>query len=576
MPENIRSPIIVTVGHVDHGKTTLLDKIRGTAVTRLEPGMLSQHVGASYIPMDTVKKFCENLMKKLKIEITIPGLLLLDTPGHAAFITLRRRGGAVSDLAILVVDITEGFQEQTDESLAVLKEFKTPFIVAATKIDKIPGWFPVENACFLDSFQKQGESVRDEEEKRMYQIVAQLAERGFNSERFDRIDDFKKQVAIVPCSGITGEGIAELLTVLAGLAQQFLKDRLEVSEVARGTVLEVKDTTGFGTTLDVILYDGTIRKSDFLIIGGKKPIVTKVKALLRPRPLQELRVEKQFESVKEVHAAAGIKIAAPDLDNVIAGSPIIAVSNEKEVEKAEREVQKEIEEVVFTRQVEGVVIKADTLGSLEAMIKLLTEEEIPIRKAEVGNVTKQDMVEAQNVSDSLRRVILVFNLKPSEEIRILAKDMSVEIFENNIIYRLMDDYKKWCYLKKEREMQEKLEKAVHPCQIKILKGYVFRVSNPAIFGVEVQKGLLKPGVNMKREDGRSIGRVKEVQKEGHAIKEAKAGEKVAVSMEEPTMGRQIQEGDVLISSLGENDIGILREVWDRLSEDERELLKSMK
>jgi len=569
----IRSPIIVTVGHVDHGKTTLLDRIRGSAVTKLEPGMLSQHVGASYIPIETVKGICGELLKKMKIEITIPGLLMLDTPGHAAFITLRRRGGAVSDLAILVVDMTEGFQEQTDESLAILKEFKTPFIVAATKVDKIPGWYPHKNYCFIESFKKQSEDVKDEVEKKIYQLVSQLSERGFNSERFDRVEDFTKQIVIVPCSGITGEGVSELLMVLAGLSQQFLKKRLEVSETGRGAVLEIKEVKGFGITIDVILYDGNIRKSDYLVIGGKEPIVTRVKALLRPRPLQELRVEKQFESVDEVDAAAGIKIAAPNLENVIAGSPIIAVKKEKDVEKAKRTVQKEIEEVQFTRNIEGVVLKADTLGSLEAMIKLIGEENIPVRKAEVGQVTKQDVTELQDMKDELRKVVLAFNVKVLEEAQILAKDLKIEIFQSNIIYRIMEEYKEWCFKKKEREAAEKLERVARPCQIKILKGFVFRVSNPAIFGVEVQKGLLKPGVAVKKKDGKVIGRVKEVQKEGHVIKEAKVGEKVAVSMEEPTVGRQIEEGDVLIAVLNEEDRKILSEVFDKLSESEREMLK---
>ena len=573
MVEIIRSPIIVAVGHVDHGKTTLLDRIRGTAVTKLEPGMLSQHVGASYIPIDTAKKICGVLLKKMKIEITIPGLLLLDTPGHAAFITLRRRGGAVSDMAILVVDVTEGFQEQTDESLVVLKEFKIPFVVAATKIDKMPGWYPHENACFMESFNKQSEDVRDDVEKKVYQLVSQLSERGFNSERFDRIEDFTKQIAIVPCSGITGEGVAELLMVLSGLSQQFLKKRLEVSETGRGAVLEVKDMKGFGTTIDVILYDGIIRKSDYLVIGGKEPIVTRVKALLRPRHLQELRVEKQFESVNEITAAAGIKIAAPDLENVIAGSPIIAVRKEKDIEKAKKTVQKEIEEVQFTKNIEGVVLKADTLGSLEAMIKLIGEDDIPVRKAEVGQVTKQDVIELQNMKDDLRKVVLAFNVKVLEEAQTLAKDLKIEIFQNNVIYRIMDEYKKWCFKKKEREIGEKLERVARPCQIKLLKGFVFRVSNPAIFGVEVQKGLLKTGVTVKRKDGKIVGKIKEIQKEGQVIKEAKTGEKVAVSMEEPTVGRQVEEGDVLISVLSEEDKKILREVCDCLTESEKEMLK---
>ncbi|MEM5772935.1 MAG: translation initiation factor IF-2 [Candidatus Aenigmatarchaeota archaeon] len=568
----IRSPIIVTVGHIDHGKTSLLDKIRGTAVTRLEPGMITQHMGASYIPIETLKKICGTLIKNLKIEVQIPGLLFLDTPGHAAFITLRRRGGAVSDLAILVIDITEGFQEQTDESLAVLKEFKTPFVVAATKIDKIPGWYPYPNSCFLESFKLQSENVKEELEKNVYKLVSQLAERGFNSERFDRIEDFRKQVAIVPCSGITGEGIPELLIVLAGLSQQFLKDRLKLSEFAKGTVLEVKETVGFGTTIDVILYDGKIARGDYLVVGGKEPVVTKIRALLRPRPLQELRVEKQFESVEEVSASAGIKIAAPGLENVIAGSPIVVVKNEKEIEEAKRSVQTEVEEVQFLKKIDGIVIKADTLGSLEALIKLLNEEGIPIRKAEVGHVTKQDVIEAESVDDKLRKVILAFNVEALEEAKNLARDLKIEIFRNNIIYKLIEDYKEWVLKAKEREIEEKLSKVTRPCEILILKGCVFRSSNPAIFGVEVKKGLLKPGALMKKKDGKIVGKIKEIQREGQTIPEAKKGDKVAVSMEEPIVGRHINEGDILLSVISEEEMKILKEVWERLGEDEKELL----
>ena len=559
--------------NIDHGKTTLLDRIRGTSVTKAEPGMMTQHAGASYIPMKTLKFICGNLLDKLKVKMEIPGLLLLDTPGHAAFITLRRRGGAVSDLAILVVDVTEGFQEQTDESLTVLKEFKTPFVVAATKIDKIPGWYANNTNSFLESFNKQREDIKDELDKKVYQLVSQLSERGFNAERFDRVDDFTKQIAIVPCSGITGEGVAELLMVLAGLSQHFLKDRLELSEVGKGTVLEVKEVKGLGTTIDVILYDGKIRKGDFIVIGGKEPLATKIKSLLEPRPLQELRVEKQFQAVEETEAATGIKISAPNLENVIAGSPLIVAKDEEEVEKMKQEIEKEVEEVQFTKDVEGVVLKADTLGSLEALIKLLSEEGIPIRKTEVGHVTKQDLIEVENVKDDLRKVVIAFNVKILEEAKNMSKDLGIKIFENDIIYRLIDEYKEWCWKKKEREIEEKLKKVSRPVKVKVLSGCIFRASKPCIVGVEVLGGILKPGVSLKLEDGKVIGKVKEIEREGQKIMEAKRGDKVAISMDEPIAGRTFNENDVLVASLREGEKKILKELKDKLSEDEKELLE---
>ena len=539
----------------------------------MEPGQITQHIGASFIPMDVIKRFCGPLLEKFRIEITIPGLLFIDTPGHEAFTTLRRRGGSVADLAILVIDINEGFQPQTDESLNYLKQFKTPFLVAATKIDLSPRWYPHKNECFLNSFNKQSEDAQEELEKRVYNIIAQLSQRGFESERFDRISDFKKQIAIVPTSGRTGEGIPELLMMLAGLSQHFLKKRLELSKECRGTVLEVKEITGLGTTIDAIIYDGIIKCGNYLIIGGKEPKVTKIKALLRPQALKELRIEKKFESLKEVHAAAGIKISAPDLEDVIAGSPIICVSDKSKVDEAKKTVQREVEEVEFSREGEGVIARADTLGSLEALITILKNNEIPIKKAEVGPITKQDIVELDSVKDELKRVVLAFNVEPLPDAEVMARDHKMQIFKNNIIYRIVEDYQKWCSEKKEREELEKLEKIVRPCKFRILRGFVFRKRKPAVFGVEILAGVLKPDAPIQKEDGKDVGKIKQIEKEGKIIKEAKTGDKVAVSMDEPTIGRQINEGDVLKSVITPASLTGLKEIWNRLHDDEKQLLK---
>jgi translation initiation factor 5B len=574
MEGKIRQPIVAVLGHVDHGKTLLLDSIRGSTVQHGEAGGITQHVGASYIPIKTIKGICGQLLEKLKVDVTIPGLLFIDTPGHEAFITLRKRGGSVADIAILVIDINTGFQPQTEESLAFLKEFKTPFIVAATKTDRLSGWFPHKKECILDSLEKQRDDVKAELDKKLYKLIIQLSERGFEAERFDKIEDFTKQVAVVPCSGMTGEGMPELLMMLTGLAQQFLKNKLSVSEKGKGVVLEVKELRGLGSTIDVIVYDGSVRKGDYIVIGGKEPVVTKVKALLRPKPLKELRVERQFNNLNEVHAASGIKIAAPDLEKVIAGSPIIAVKDESEVEGAKKEVQKDVEQVEFTKGIDGIIVKADTLGGLEAMIKMLTEESIPIRKAEVGRINKQDVIEAQNVKDELRKVILAFNVSTIAEADELAKDLRIKIFHSNIIYQIIEDYKEWTHQRKERELQEKLERATRPVKVKILKGCIFRASKPCVVGVEVLSGYLKKGVTLKKDD-RIVGKVKEIQREGKNIESAETKDKVAISMDEPIAGRQIFENDVLMSYLKQDDKALLEEIKEKLSEDEKELLNEL-
>jgi len=552
----------------------LLDAIRGTAVNAAEPGQITQHIGASFVPASVIKRLCSNLLERLKIDIIIPGLLFIDTPGHEAFVTLRKRGGSVADLAVLVIDINEGFQPQTDESLELLKQFKTPFIVAATKVDLIFGWQNRATTCFQDSFSLQSKQVQDELEEKVYKLVGQLYERGFEAERFDRVVDFKKQVAIVPCSGKTGEGISELLVMLAGLAQKFLKNNLALSDRARGAVLEVKEVKGLGTTIDAIIYDGIIRVGDTLVVGSKNGIiVTKVKALLRPPELRELRMERNFDYVKEVSAAAGIKIAAPNLEGVIAGSPIVCVKSDEEVEEAKKIIEEEIEQVEFSKDVEGVLAKADSLGSLEALVKILTDNNIPVKKAEIGHVTKQDVIEIDVVKDEEKKAILCFNVDLLEEAEVLAKEKKIPVFKSNIIYKIVEDYKKWKEDKKEREKLEKLEKVVRPAKIRILPGFVFRHRQPAIVGVEVLAGVLKVNTPLALENKKDVGKVKQIQKEGKNIDQIKTGEKAAISMDEPTVGRQINEGDILISVITPHNLRVLIEVWDKLQEDEKQLLR---
>jgi translation initiation factor 5B len=548
----------------------LLDCIRGTTVTRLEPGELTQEVGASFVPKKVIENLSKDLLQRMKISIEIPGLLFIDTPGHAAFISMREKGCNVADLAILVVDINEGFQEQTHESLRILKEYKVPFVVAATKIDKIPSWKDQKTTSFLESISKQDEKVVEELDKKIYMIVSSLAEYNFDSERFDRVADFTKQVAIVPVSSITKEGVAELLAILAGLAQRFLKERIKCSEKARGIILEVKEVKGLGLTLDVILYDGKLSREDYLIIGGKEPIVTKIKALLLPRPLQEIRVEKKFINVDEVTAAIGVKVVAQNLEKAIAGMPIRATKDESEISKLVEEVKIE-KYVEFEKDPNGVIIKADTIGSLEAMVRLLKEANIPIRKADIGSINREDFIEGELIQDKYRKVILAFNIKVDEQTISEAKNFGLKVFSSNVIYRIIDEYKQWMEEERRKEIESKLETLPRPVKLRVIPGAIFRNSKPAIFGVDVLEGTLKPGILLKRE-GKVIGKVKEIQSEGRTISKAIKGERVAISIEEAVIGRNVFENDVLVSELSKEEIEKLKEVFDYLREDEKKLL----
>jgi translation initiation factor 5B len=570
--QKIRSPILVLLGHVDHGKTSLIDRVRGTTIAKGEPGAITQYISASYVPVDVIKGLCGHLLEQMSIELDLPGLLWIDCPGHEAFTTLRKRGGAIADLAILVVDVNEGFKPQTDESLNYLKQFRTPFVVAATKIDRMLGWIPHSNKCFLESFPEQTPRTQDELEDKVYRLISQLTERGFPAERFDRVSDFSKQVAVVPVSSATGEGIPDLLMTVGGIAHKYLKGRLGITtEEGRGTVLEVKELKGLGMTIDVVLYDGEIRKGDYLVIGGshsKEPVVTRVKALLQPAPLKELRMEKNFQQLDCVTAAAGIKIAAPELEKVIAGSPLRAVRSESEVEKARQEITKEIEEVEMETDREGVVLKADTLGGLEALIKILKDIGISIRKAKVGDLAKSDIMEIRSLKEP---VVFCFNVRVSEEVGKLAKDNSVAVFSSNVIYTIIEEYQTWERDRKKREEEAILNRAARPARVRALPGYVFRQSRPAVFGVEVLKGILKPGIRLKNKK-EIVGEVKEMQMSGDNVKEAKSGDKVAVSMPDVTVGKEVKEGDELEVFLSYEDLDTLRSIRHKLSDEEKELL----
>ncbi len=549
----IRAPIVVVLGHVDVGKTLLLDKIRGTAVAYREPGMITQHVGASFLPWKALENYCGELldMFKLRGKVKIPGFLMIDTPGHAAFSNLRKRGGSVADLAILVIDVLEGFEEQTYECIEILKARKVPFVVAANKIDRIPGWKPQPNKPFLYSIQKQREDVVERLEELLARIILEFNKLGFNADRYDRVRDFAHTVAIVPTSALTGEGVADLLLVLAGIAQRFSLDKLKVSTGAgRGVVLEVKEEKGLGVTADVILYDGIIRKGDTIVVGGlEKPIVTRVRALLVPKPMDEMRdPEDRFYDMDRVEAAAGVKLVAPDLDKAVAGAPVFVVPEGEDVEKYIELVRAELAEVRIQRDVEGVVAKADTLGTLESMVLYLRAHNIPVRIADIGPVSKRDIFEAYiaKQKNPMYGVVLAFNVKVPPDVEDEAIRKGVKIFQSNILYRLVEEFLKWFEEVKQRKLEEELSKLIRPAKIRILPGYIFRRSDPAIVGVEVLSGVIKPGYPLMRADGRSLGHIMQIQEHGKPLPEARKGAAVAISIRgNVIVGRHIKEGDIV-------------------------------
>ncbi|MCK4399059.1 MAG: translation initiation factor IF-2 [Methanophagales archaeon] len=581
--ERIRTPILSVLGHIDHGKTTLLDNIRGTTITAKEAGRVTQHIGATEIPIELIKKICEPLRKDWT-GIEVPGLLFIDTPGHQAFVSLRKRGGALADVAVVVVDVMEGFQPQTYESLNILRLLKTPFVVALNKIDRIKGWNSTKRP-FILNYDDQPEYARAALDARIYEIVGDLYDKGFSADRYDRIKDFSRNVGIVPVCAKTGEGIADLLLVLIGLSQKFFEKvlRVHLEEAGVGTILEKKEEKGLGTTIDVILYDGKLSVGDTIVVGSTEedPIVTKVKALLKPRALQEIRTEQRFLRIKSVNAASGMKIVAPGIENALPGAQVrVAGPGQDELESVVRIMKGETAKLKMEASLspEGIIIKTDTMGSLEALaMELKTEGIEKIKKAAVGNISRRDVIDATTTGDRYLSVILGFNVDILPDAKAAALENGIPVFISDVIYRLIEDYKNWVKEERDKEKRELVDRLTTPAKIKILPGCVFRQSKPAIFGIEVLGGKIKTGVKLIKSDGTRIGAINEIQDKGGSIKKAVVPMQVAISMKKPTVGRQIKENDVLYVDITEEEMKELKTSMGKglLSADEEEILEEL-
>jgi len=572
----LRTPIVAVLGHVDHGKTTLLDKIRGSAVAEDEAGAITQHIGATEVPLDVVSEVAGSLVDPG--EFDLPGLLFIDTPGHHSFSTLRARGGALADIAVLVVDVTDGVQPQTEEAIDILSRTETPFVVAANKVDTVPGWNPTPDAPIQESYEGQTDRVRSELDDGLYEIIGRLSDAGFAADLYWRVRDFQANVGVVPLSAETGEGVPDLLAVLIGLSQRYMREEMAVDTAGPGvgTVLEVTEEQGFGTTIDVIVYDGTVQQDDRIVVGGgEDPIVTDVRALLRPDPLAEIRTERGFGRVEAATAATGVKIAAPGLGDAMAGAPLRGV-RDRPVDEVLDEVRAEIADIEVDTEEAGVVVKADTLGSLEAAAAALEEAEIPVMRAEVGDVAARDVSVASTVEQPEQRAILAFNVDVLEEAERRAGEEGVRIFEHDVIYRLVEAYEEFVE-ELEREQRDAVLENIHrPARFRILPDHVFRQSNPAVVGVEVLAGTLKRNVSVCRFEGAEperVGRVEGIKDQGEDVEAARAGERVSVAIDGPTVGRQIEEGDELWVELPEKHATVLEaELDDELPDDEREAL----
>ncbi|MEK9635378.1 MAG: translation initiation factor IF-2 [Candidatus Woesearchaeota archaeon] len=576
----IRQPIITVLGHVDHGKTSVLDYLRGSTLANRESGNITQHIGATEVPLEKIKSICGNLLDAFNLKFNIPGLLFVDTPGHEAFTNLRKRGGSIADMAILVIDINQGLQPQTIEAIEILKSYKVPFIIAANKVDLIYGW-KSESNIFTKNFMQQDENTRNNFNDKFYKILGQLSENGFDSNLYNKVEDYSKTLSVIPVSAKTGEGIPEILAMITGLSQKFLKDKLEINPNSncKGTILEIKTEQGKGTTADVIIYDGHLKHNDNLLLGGISSVIdTKVKALLKTKALSEIRDQKSsFDTVDQVNAASGVKIIANKLDEAIPGAPIYSYNTEEEREEIKEKILSEIDQILVETEEDGVLLKADTLGSIEAAIKLFTKYEIPIKSAIIGDINKKDIVKAESTkeSGSIYGMVLAFNVKMDEDTKNYAEQKNIPVILNNVIYKVVEEYEEIIDKVKKQKELEKISDLVFPGKLQIMNQYIFRKSGPAIFGGEVVKGIIKPNLKLINSEGEIVGTIKSIEDKGKSIKEMKKNESYALSVNGMNIGRNVTESEILYSDITERQFRLLKENKKFLNSDDIDLLKEI-
>jgi translation initiation factor 5B len=567
----LREPIVSLLGHVDHGKTTLLDRIAGSARAAREAGGITQHIGAIEVPGATVRRLAEGVLSRE--QLVVPGLLFVDTPGHRSFETMRRRGGALSDLAILVIDAREGVMPQTKESIQILKREKTPFAVALTKVDLLAGWRKVvAPVSLVEQITRSGNDFSKLLDARVYSVAEELDQLGFSADRFDRVRDFTRNVGIVPVSAKTGVGVPELIALLVGLSQRFLaRELVLVREGGEATILERSDQKGVGPVGSIIVYRGRLKVGDEIVVTGRnEPFASRVRGIYRPAPARDGRSSRaaRLESLEEVVAAAGVYLAAPGIEEAMPGGLLRVVHGPEEIEAVRLELAAASRPVAELAE-SGVAIFADTLGGLEALAFECGDKKIPVHEAGVGPVSRSTVMRQATVHEPTHRAVIAFGV-PVLPDAVAEAGEAVRVFRADVMYRAIEEYLTWRQQRQREVDLARWAELVRPAKLEVLEGFVFRASKPAIVGVRVLGGVLRPGVRLMRSDGTEVGLLKGLQRENTSVPEAPEGTELAASIDGAVFGRNLKARDVLWVSLPEAAARALKD--QPLTPNERTIL----
>ncbi|MBI2042804.1 translation initiation factor IF-2 [Candidatus Pacearchaeota archaeon] len=564
----IRQPIVTVCGHVDHGKTSILDALRGSSVQAGEAGGITQKISFTLFPSERLKKACP-LIEKQKIKLDIPGFLFIDTPGHAAFTNLRKRGGSLADLAILVIDVNEGIKPQTAEVIQILKHNKTPFLIALNKTDNISGWRKKDDDL-KRNIELQSTQVKQNFDEKYLTLIGSLNSFGFDADLYYNISDFTKKISLVPLSAKTKEGIPELILMLCGLSQKYLADKLKLGKEAKGVILEVKKekTENY---VEAILYDGEITKKDEIAVADfdGNPHMAKIRTLEEIEPLSF-----RFKPRDKIHASTGLRMQLSEKIEILPGMPFMICKNN--LDEIKNLFKKEISESVNSElSKQGIIVKADSLGSLEALLVLLKQSGIPVLKAGIGNINKADMASAKaNLKiNEIDAVIAGFNVSVDSEASEIQGNL--KIFTDDVVYKLIDEIARFREEKRKEIEKNRLMGLAKICKLVILHQYVFRNTKPAIFGVRVEAGKIVSGLKIIDETGEDVGRVKNIQLEKNSVSEATDGMEVAISLPGVNFQHALGDRKFLYSEISENQFKNFKKNKDLLNLNELKILQEI-
>ncbi|KAI5618415.1 eukaryotic translation initiation factor 5B isoform X1 [Silurus asotus] len=588
--DKLRSPVVCVLGHVDTGKTKILDKLRHTHVQDGEAGGITQQIGATNVPLETITEQTRMVKNFDNENIRIPGMLIIDTPGHESFSNLRNRGSSLCDIAILVVDIMHGLEPQTLESINLLKEKKCPFIVALNKIDRLYDWKKSPDTDVVATLKKQKKNTKDEFDERAKAVILEFAQQGLNAALFFENKDPRTFVSLVPTSAHSGDGMGNLIALLVDLTQTMLARRLAHCDELRAQVMEVKALPGMGTTIDVILINGCLREGETIIVPGVEgPIVTQIRGLLLPPPLKELRVKNQYEKHKEVNTSQGVKILGKDLEKTLAGLPLLVAHKDDEIPVLRDELIRELKQTLNAIKLEekGVYVQASTLGSLEALLEFLRTSKVPYAGINIGPVHKKDVMRASTMleHDPQYAVILAFDVKIERDSQEMADSLGVRIFSAEIIYHLFDAFTKYREDYKKQKQEEFKHIAVFPCKLRILPQYIFNSRDPIVMGVIVEAGVLRTGtpVCVPSKAFVDIGIVTGIEVNHKSVDTAKKGQEICVKIEpipgeSPKMyGRHFEAVDFIVSKITRQSIDALKNWFrDEMQKSDWQLIMELK